>query len=260
MDGFPEVPETEEHEKQDGEEEGEQEEEDTYREPILDGTKMTFKTKILNQYLLCSLCMGYFRGATTIIECLHTFCKSCIYKYFRFNSNCPQCDCNLGPQPYSKIKYDRQIQSMVDKILPSVVAHDLQLEKKFYDERGIKFEIGPAQKLQMDPTPEKETAEPAAKKIKKSELKKFYPDEISFELHLDENENDESLRNLDKPFIRTSAKVTIKHLKKYLQKKLSLDTKELDITYRGEVLGTEHSLEYILKTKGRDENLSLIHI
>ncbi len=36
-------------------------------------------------------------------------------------------------------------------------------------------------------------------------------------------EKDPRLRKLDKPYIRTSAKVTVKHLKKYIQKKLTLD-------------------------------------
>ncbi len=69
-----------------------QEEEDTFREPILDGRnvnpkfwkstfglnyyfsspKITFKTKILNDYLTCRLCKGYFREPYTITECLHT--------------------------------------------------------------------------------------------------------------------------------------------------------------------------------------------
>jgi len=236
----------------DGEEEAEEgEEEDTYREPIQDGRNITFKTRILNPYFLCSLCMGYFRDATTIIECLHTFCKSCIYKYFREHLDCPQCGANLGTYPYDKLKFDRQIQTMVDKILPDVVAKDIQLERDFYEKRGIKVDIpfpqGPKKPVQEEPE------EPVAKKIKKSELKRFYSDEVSFELTLDENETTNDLKRLDKPFIRTSAKVTVKHLKKYLQKKLNLESiKELEITYRGEVLGTEHSLEYILKTRGVD--------
>jgi len=30
----------------------------------------------------CPLCNGYFVDATTVIDCLHTFCKSCLLKYF----------------------------------------------------------------------------------------------------------------------------------------------------------------------------------
>lgn len=36
----------------------------------------------LNPYITCSICKGYLIDATTVIDCLHTFCKSCLLKYF----------------------------------------------------------------------------------------------------------------------------------------------------------------------------------
>ena len=46
----------------------------------------------LNAHLVCRICMGYFRGAHTITECLHTFCKSCLLREFdRGQSFCPHC-------------------------------------------------------------------------------------------------------------------------------------------------------------------------
>ena len=38
-----------------------------------------FSIKDLNEYLTCILCNGYFKEAHTIAECMHTFCKSCIW-------------------------------------------------------------------------------------------------------------------------------------------------------------------------------------
>ncbi|KAB7496042.1 Polycomb complex protein BMI-1, partial [Armadillidium nasatum] len=46
----------------------------------------------LNPHLLCILCGGYFIDATTVIECLHTFCKSCIVRYLETSKFCPICD------------------------------------------------------------------------------------------------------------------------------------------------------------------------
>lgn len=46
----------------------------------------------LNAHLVCVLCSGYFVDATTIIECLHTFCKTCIVRYLQTSSFCPICD------------------------------------------------------------------------------------------------------------------------------------------------------------------------
>ena len=55
---------------------------DTYYAPQVttsadDVRTLTFQTRILNQHLICTLCMGYFNDACTIIECLHTFCRAC---------------------------------------------------------------------------------------------------------------------------------------------------------------------------------------
>ncbi|XP_023573896.1 polycomb group RING finger protein 2, partial [Octodon degus] len=46
----------------------------------------------LNPHLMCALCGGYFIDATTIVECLHSFCKTCIVRYLETNKYCPMCD------------------------------------------------------------------------------------------------------------------------------------------------------------------------
>ncbi|KAG7248882.1 hypothetical protein CRUP_037340, partial [Coryphaenoides rupestris] len=42
-------------------------------------------------YIRCGLCCGFLIDATTITECLHTFCKSCIVKHFFYGNRCPTC-------------------------------------------------------------------------------------------------------------------------------------------------------------------------
>jgi len=211
--------------------EEEVEEETKYIAPVLDGRNMTFKTRILNEYLLCSLCEGYFKDAITIKECLHTFCKSCIYKYLAEKDDCPRCGVNLGTNPFELIKYDRQMQSIVDKLFPELELKEIQLERDFYKERGIEFQ---EPNLSLSKTTEITTKRTSGefkddtplnpeptKKIKKSEiLNKFYSDEVGFELVTDETEADRIVSKLEKPFIRTSAKVTVLHLKKYLKKEV----------------------------------------
>jgi len=240
------------------EDEEEMEEDGSAIEPILDGRNITFKTRILNQYLLCSLCMGYFKDAHTIMECLHTFCKSCIYKYFLENSECPTCGISLKPFPMQTIRVDRTLQSIVDKIFPHLILKDLQDEKTFYVERGLPIPdaLLEEESKAAPPPPAIENQPPPSKRIKKGEAhKRIYNDEIAFELALDPTSPETDLPKLDKPFIRTSAKITVFHLKKFLSKKLNLKSaNDVEITYRGEVLGSEHSLEYILKTRGIEPN------
>uniref|UniRef100_A0A182PEU6 RING-type domain-containing protein n=1 Tax=Anopheles epiroticus TaxID=199890 RepID=A0A182PEU6_9DIPT len=42
--------------------------------------------------ITCNLCKGYLIDATTIVECLHSFCHSCIMKHLRTEQYCPQCE------------------------------------------------------------------------------------------------------------------------------------------------------------------------
>jgi len=67
---------------------------------------------------VCTLCMGYFNDACTIIECLHTFCRVCIMRHFRDSSMCPQCEAELGTNPKDLVRTDRTLQSIVDKVFP----------------------------------------------------------------------------------------------------------------------------------------------
>ena len=79
------------------------------------------KKKDLHQWLKCPLCEGFFRDAHTINECLDTFCKSCIYKYFYEDSNretCPKCGTHLGGKPAETIISDQTIQKIVDLLYP----------------------------------------------------------------------------------------------------------------------------------------------
>jgi hypothetical protein len=57
------------------------------------------------------MCTGYFRDAHTINECLCSFCKACIYRYFLENpkqASCPKCKApaSLGGKPLKQVIRD----------------------------------------------------------------------------------------------------------------------------------------------------------
>ncbi|MGH0158513.1 UNVERIFIED_CONTAM: hypothetical protein FKN15_035579 [Acipenser sinensis] len=54
---------------------------------------LTRKIKLwdINAHITCHLCEGYLIDATTVTECLHTFCRSCLVKYLEENNTCPTC-------------------------------------------------------------------------------------------------------------------------------------------------------------------------
>lgn len=82
--------------------------------------------------LTCPLCNKFFRDATTISECLHTFCKECIWKKFRDErqTHCPVCDKDLGCYPLDRLRADHTLQDLRDKIFP-------------HEEKGVREKIFP---------------------------------------------------------------------------------------------------------------------
>ncbi|KAL1559660.1 RING-type E3 ubiquitin transferase [Salvia divinorum] len=70
--------------------------------------------------MTCPLCHKLFRDATTIIECLHTFCRKCIYKKLSDEEMecCPICNIDLGCAPLEKLRPDHSLQDVRAKIFP----------------------------------------------------------------------------------------------------------------------------------------------
>jgi polycomb group RING finger protein 3 len=94
-------------------------------------------TKMLQ--LSKSVCT-HVRIATEVISKLLVVCKSCIYKYLADRSDCPRCSVHLGTNPFELIKFDRQMQAIVDKIFPELEIQEAKREREFYKERGIEYQ------------------------------------------------------------------------------------------------------------------------
>ncbi|XP_030011646.1 polycomb group RING finger protein 6-like [Sphaeramia orbicularis] len=89
-------------------------------------------------YIRCALCCGFFIDATTITECLHTFCKSCIVKHFFHSNRCPTCSIIVHQtQPLYNIRPDRQLQDIVYKMVPLLEELEREQMCKLYRDRGL---------------------------------------------------------------------------------------------------------------------------
>lgn len=83
---------------------------------------------------MCVLCSGYLVDATTIIECLHSFCRSCIVKYLQTSYHCPVCDVEVHKtKPLLHIRPDRPLQEIVNKLVPGLVYDEFNRRTKFED-------------------------------------------------------------------------------------------------------------------------------
>ncbi|GFQ78026.1 polycomb complex protein BMI-1-B, partial [Trichonephila clavata] len=93
------------------------------------------KVTDLNQHFTCVLCDGYFIDATTIVECLHSFCRTCIVRYLENSKFCPVCDVQVHKtKPLQSIRSDTTLQDVVYKLVPGLYQNEMQRRREFYAE------------------------------------------------------------------------------------------------------------------------------
>ncbi|KAG6537867.1 E3 ubiquitin protein ligase DRIP2-like [Zingiber officinale] len=78
------------------------------------------KRKLLAACMTCPICNKLIRDATTISECLHTFCRKCIFEKLDEEETdcCPVCNIHLGCLPVEKLRADHNLQDLRAKIFP----------------------------------------------------------------------------------------------------------------------------------------------
>ncbi|THU65381.1 hypothetical protein C4D60_Mb05t03040 [Musa balbisiana] len=84
------------------------------------GQVVKVKRKLLVACMTCPICHKLLRDATTISECLHTFCRKCIYDKLNEEEAdfCPVCNIHLGCLPVEKLRADHNLQDLRAKIFP----------------------------------------------------------------------------------------------------------------------------------------------
>ncbi|XP_076934024.1 E3 ubiquitin protein ligase DRIP2-like [Bidens hawaiensis] len=70
--------------------------------------------------MTCPICNKLLKYATTIPECLHTFCRKCIRKKLTDEELecCPICEIDLGCVPLEKLRADHSLEDVRAKIFP----------------------------------------------------------------------------------------------------------------------------------------------
>ncbi|RUS87936.1 hypothetical protein EGW08_004291, partial [Elysia chlorotica] len=87
----------------------------------------------INKNLICTLCGGYFVDATTIIECLHSFCRTCVVTYLKTSKTCPTCDTVVHKtRPHQNIRSDLLLQDLVYKLVPGLYKDEMRRRREFY--------------------------------------------------------------------------------------------------------------------------------
>ncbi|KAJ4796420.1 E3 ubiquitin protein ligase DRIP2 [Rhynchospora pubera] len=88
--------------------------------PLVARGEVRVKRHVLASCLTCPLCHRLLRHATTIRECLHTFCRKCITKKIADEDEecCPVCKTDLGCSAFEKLRPDHHLQYIRERLFP----------------------------------------------------------------------------------------------------------------------------------------------
>ncbi|OQS06587.1 hypothetical protein THRCLA_01380 [Thraustotheca clavata] len=214
-------------------------------------SKLLVDSSSVNAYFTCPLCKGYFRQPYTIRECIHTFCKSCIFKYIVTQDKraCPVCQGTFGTFPLSgtkrkppEIVQDHVMEGLVKKLFPSLDTQDAKEEKAFYIKHNIPIKAGVV-------------LEPKAKETKFKRLK-GNPIKIVLRPKLDKLPIPADGAHRRKPYTfgwEITERYRVFDVKICLSKMLGkrgveIEPNDLQVYCNDQLLGTEHTLIFIQKT------------
>lgn len=205
--------------------------------------------KEFNPFVTCYICKGYLIKPTTVTECLHTFCKSCIVQHFEESNDCPKCGIQVHEtNPLEMLRLDNTLEEIIFKLVPGLREEEEQRESEFWKRKR--------------PQENGEDGHPNNKRLKddeeeNDENKDYHRSDPQIAICLDCLRNngqsgDNVVKGLMKKFIRCSTRITVGTLKKFLSLKLKLpSTYELDVLCNGEIMGKDHTMEFIYMTRWR---------
>ncbi|XP_069581601.1 polycomb group RING finger protein 6 [Brachyistius frenatus] len=212
-------------------------------------------------YIRCALCCGFLIDATTITECLHTFCKSCIVKHFFSSNRCPTCSIVVHQtQPLYNVRPDRQLQDIVYKMVPYLEELERDQICAFYKERGLEV---PKPAVISPPGPTV-TKKPRKDNVPQSVF--TIPPELDVSLLLQFVGAEEGIHNykpLQRRYVRVSGEATVRHVELFIRRKMELSpTCQVDVVCGDHLLDHYQSLKDIQSSAGEDalqDGLLVLH-
>ncbi|KAI5145731.1 Polycomb Group Ring Finger Protein 1 [Manis pentadactyla] len=211
-------------------------------DPLRNEEEVRVKIKDLNEHIVCCLCAGYFVDATTITECLHTFCKSCIVKYLQTSKYCPMCNIKIHEtQPLLNLKLDRVMQDIVYKLVPGLQDSEEKRIREFYQSRGL------------DRVTQPSGEEPALSNLglpfssfdhSKAHYYR-YDEQLSLCLERLSSGKDKTKSILQKKYVRCSVRAEVRHLRRVLCHRLMLNPQHVQLLFDNEILPDHMTMKQI---------------
>jgi len=228
------------------------------------------RIKLVNEMIVCKICRGYFINPTTVTECLHTFCKSCLVRKLEMTNRCPECNEVVhNTRPLDFIQHDRTMQDLVNKIVPNLEENEYKRELKYCKDKGI-----PCPREQPSRKEEHGTEEKPKEEVKVEtntfslEEYRRYDQQMNILLECkldDENSNLKAIAVLKKKFppkkyLRCSSMATVKNLKKFIVNEFlrSMDEfKDVEILCNNKPISQDHNLKFVYVTSWKTKNVPL---
>ncbi|KAL5022296.1 hypothetical protein ScPMuIL_001451 [Solemya velum] len=212
---------------------------------VLKMMERRIKLKYVNPHITCGICKGYLIDATTITECLHTFCKSCLVKFLEENNTCPTCKLVIHQShPMNYISFDRTMQDIVYKLVPSLQEKEAKKQHEFYKQQGLS--------CPTTVTAPEDTSEVVKVPQEKEENKDYHRSDEQLNVCLECKGL--NLKHLKRKYLRLSSQATIVQLKKFIALKVFNNLPrytDIDILCNEELLGKDHTLKFVAVTRWR---------
>ncbi|XP_033996940.1 LOW QUALITY PROTEIN: polycomb group RING finger protein 5-B-like [Trematomus bernacchii] len=212
--------------------------------------------KDFNHFMTCYLCRGYLIKPTTVTECLHTFCKSCIVQHFEDSNDCPRCGIQVHEtNPLEMLRLDNTLEEIIFKLVPGLREREEQQELEFWKKNQPR-ENGQAERRQRLGLPDVVGDYGGRDEDDDGDEEDYHRNDPQIAICLDclrnTGQSEATVTDLMKRFIRCSSRVTSGTIKKFLSLKLRLPSSyELDVLCNGEIMGRDHTLEFIYMTRWR---------
>lgn len=217
-----------------------------------------YNMEVLNPFITCSICDGYIVDATTIIDCMHTFCKSCLLSYFdNDNKTCPTCGTFIhGSHPTHYVTYDRAVNELVNQFVPKLEKKEVESRKQFL--RDCREAIG------IDTAAEDRERQERLERERVTGTNRCYPlEKPRFSHHRDDCQvvvnllpGTANLPLVTRPFVRCSEMTTMNTLKKFLALQIWDDQSrysDLDMFCDGQLMGKDFSVRFVWMMKRRGQ-------
>ncbi|XP_043530762.1 polycomb complex protein BMI-1-like isoform X3 [Chiloscyllium plagiosum] len=194
----------------------------------------------LNPHLMCALCGGYFIDATTIIECLHSFCKTCIVRYLETNKYCPICDVQVHKtRPLLSIRADKTLQDIVYKLVPGLFKDEMKRRRDFYAAHPSADVTNGSNEDRGEVTEEEKRIITDDEIISLS--LEFYEGNKSEKKEVPQTEDTDKANSVR--YLRCPAAMTVMHLGKFLRNKMDIPSNfRIDVMYEDEPLKDYYTL------------------